>query len=260
MTDRSPISTRKPSEHSHNAIFSQALGDGLSRSKLLAFRQTSMFGPDHAPVNRFRVPVNAKVRKTNGTCGQNSTASLASAVLSRSLENRLQATTDLNGSMEYRLTWKSSVMQSGRRICRLRASGRRTSDKGFGGWPTPMSLTCTDGHQAGNNRHMDITKKLVSGWPTPCQQDGPHGGPNQGVDRLPSAVHLAGWLTPKLPSGGACERNTPGGGLRKLEDQAELLLNVQTEGEGRLMLNPLFSLWLQGYPEEWACLKERGTA
>ena len=29
----------------------------------------------------------------------------------------------------------------------------------------------------------------------------------------------AQWLTPKRPSGGACHRNTPGGGLRKLEDQ-----------------------------------------
>ncbi len=32
-----------------------------------------------------------------------------------------------------------------------------------------------------------------------------------------------GWQTPKLPSGGACQRNTPGGWLRKLEDQAVLL-------------------------------------
>ena len=27
------------------------------------------------------------------------------------------------------------------------------------------------------------------------------------------------WLTPKRPSGGPCDRNTPGGGLRKIEDQ-----------------------------------------
>jgi len=30
------------------------------------------------------------------------------------------------------------------------------------------------------------------------------------------------WITPKQPSGGGCPRNTPGGGLRKLEDQTEV--------------------------------------
>jgi hypothetical protein len=33
-------------------------------------------------------------------------------------------------------------------------------------------------------------------WPTPCQQDGPHGGPGQGTDRLPVAADLAAWPTP----------------------------------------------------------------
>ncbi len=37
--------------------------------------------------------------------------------------------------------------------------------------------------------------ELVS-WPTPCQQDGPNGGPNQGTDRLPGAADLAHWTSP----------------------------------------------------------------
>ena len=57
-------------------------------------------------------------------------------------------------------------MPSGPPICALRASGRRIS---------------------GND---------CSGWPTPCQQDGPKGGPSQGVDRLPAAAQMAGWPTP----------------------------------------------------------------
>ena len=40
--------------------------------------------------------------------------------------------------------------------------------------------------------------ELVS-WPTPCQQDGPKGGPNQGTDRLPGAADLATWKTPNCP-------------------------------------------------------------
>lgn len=63
----------------------------------------------------------------------------------------------------------------------------------------------------------------LTGWPSPCQQDGPKGGPAQGTDRLPGAADLAGWQTPKLPSaGGQEQRPTDGGGLRKLEDQALL--------------------------------------
>ena len=76
---------------------------------------------------------------------------------------------------------------------------------------------------------------------------------------------LAGWFTPKLPSGGACPRNIPGGGLRKLEDQAELFVwtgsgangtPAQTEKPAGYRLNPLFFLWLMGYPVEWHCLGE----
>ena len=37
----------------------------------------------------------------------------------------------------------------------------------------------------------------LCGWPTPCQQDGPKGGPNQGIDRLPGAAALTGWPTPQ---------------------------------------------------------------
>ncbi|BCL90376.1 hypothetical protein MAFF211479_00770 [Ralstonia solanacearum] len=36
----------------------------------------------------------------------------------------------------------------------------------------------------------------MAGWPTPCQQDGPKGGPSQGTDRLPGCASLAGWPTP----------------------------------------------------------------
>jgi len=39
-----------------------------------------------------------------------------------------------------------------------------------------------------------------------------------------SGSGYGGWQTPKLPSGGACQRNSAGGGLRKLEDQVELQL------------------------------------
>jgi hypothetical protein len=72
----------------------------------------------------------------------------------------------------FRLTWRERATPSGRSIPALRASVRRTSGSG-----------CT-------------------GWPSPCQQDGPKGGPAQGTDRLPGAAALCGWPTPRTPTGG----------------------------------------------------------
>lgn len=41
----------------------------------------------------------------------------------------------------------------------------------------------------------------LQSWPTPCSQDGPNGGPAQGVDRLPGAAALAAWPTPTKSNG-----------------------------------------------------------
>jgi hypothetical protein len=51
-----------------------------------------------------------------------------------------------------------------------------------------------------------------AGWPTPCQQDGPKGGPSQGTDRLPAAAAMAGWPTPTTrdwKDGGNPDANVP---------------------------------------------------
>src|SRR5690606_9334955 len=98
---------------------------------------------DRAPANHFQAPENDREKGTNGTCGQSSTGSSRSAILQSSLENRLQARLDVNGSPEYALTWKHWDMPSGPPICALRASTRRISDKGYTGWPTPMANKLT---------------------------------------------------------------------------------------------------------------------
>jgi len=167
------------------------------------------------------------------------------------------------GSKEYELTWRAWDTRSGPQICALRASAPRTSANAYGGWGTPTEQDA---------KHGDAS-------PSELQRD---------PANLRLQVHtVAGWQTPKLPSGGGCERNTPGGGLRKLEDQAELLsgwptpttrdhkdgtakscentsenallgrvchaagTSAETATRGGFRLNPHFSLWLMGYPKEW---------
>ena len=93
-------------------------------------------GPGVAPASPFPLPDNAGPGPTPDTCGQTSSASSASAVLQSSLENRLRARTDVNGSPEYVLTWKAWPMRLGPPICALRAQARHTLGNGCIGWPT----------------------------------------------------------------------------------------------------------------------------
>lgn len=142
-----------------------------------------------------------------------------SAELQQRLESALKQRLSLQNSLEFDLTWKHWDMQSGQPICALRASARRTSGNGCGGWATPKASDGSGGRttmtEGGGNSHLDIQARL-SGWPTPCSQDGPKGGPGQGNDRLPGAA-----LSSPAPT------------------------------EKRGALDPAFSRWLMGFPAAW---------
>ena len=120
-----------------NVISSPESGDGPTPSSLPDGPQIDLFGPEAAPVSPSQSLEKAWVKKMNGTYGLPGYPSSPSGDLQRSLENRLQARMGENGSPEYELTWSRWGMRSGVPICALRASGLRTSGKGFGGWPTP---------------------------------------------------------------------------------------------------------------------------
>ena len=141
---------------------------------------------------------------TSGTYGQPSTGSSRSADLQSSLASRLQVDLQRRGSTLYRLTWKGWVMPSGRVLFRLAASARRTSDSARTGWVSPTTRDWKDSGKdirprADGSLRLDQLPRQanLAGWPTPCQQDGPKGGPSQGVDRQPGCVPLAGWPTPQ---------------------------------------------------------------
>jgi hypothetical protein len=226
-------------------------------------------GPDHAPVSRFRGQASDREQPTPVTFGLFGDPSSPSAVLQRSLENRLRATLDVNGSPEYGLTWKIWDMPSGPPICALRASARRTFGNGFGGWPTPMAGTPAQKgyNEAGNTDSSRKTTALV-GWATPAARDHkseeatdefnkerwehPRGKP------LSAQATLAGWATPNtmdhLPSSNLAERKTKGGCVN-LKDQAPLTAPTEKRGA----LNPAFSRWLMGFPAEWDDCAPTGT-
>lgn len=118
--------------------------------------------------------------RTEDTCSPSSTASSLTADLQWFLGNRFRETMDLSGSPEYELDWSEADMLLGPPICRLRASARRTSASESGG--------------------------LVSGWRSPCAEDGDKGRnstDSSGANHLQRQAELAGWSTPDSSHHGA---------------------------------------------------------
>ena len=160
---------------------------------------------------------------------------LKSANLQLSLENRLRANLDANGSLECVLTWKRWDMLSGPQICALRASTRPTADNGYIGWPTPDTVAIGDGTDfetqrlallarrertraavkagkvlAGSGRSMSLQMAaqsvyLMEPWGTPRAVAHKGAGPNGNYDKEAQKgnlkgqvrqVYMACWTTP----------------------------------------------------------------
>jgi hypothetical protein len=196
-----------------------------------------------------------------------------SAALQSSLESRLRARLDVHGSPEYVLTWKSWGMPVGPPICALRASQRRTSGKGFTGWPTPRATEIVTGDNAQGGLGLTSVAQTV-GWPTTTTMDHIE---REGLRPSRIATNrtggyiaevLAGWATPNLPAPHDSE-NTAGDARIKRhqhgpEHQAFGMISesssAETESTGASRLNPRFSLWLMGLPpDEWASCAVLGT-
>ena len=204
-----------------SATSSPASAAGATRSGSPAGPTTDPCGPGPVPVSRFRALDADKAMPIDAISGPLFTASSPSAALQRSLASRLQAVLDVNGSLEYALTWSTWDMPAGLPICRLRASARHTSVNASGGvpvgWPTPNAGPDNSGDtkwpirrekskaKHGNNG-FGLTLSMaaqLAGWPTPGATDGSkaptkHHGKNP---TLNGTAKLAGWVTPTARDG-----------------------------------------------------------
>ena len=262
-----------------NAISSPASADGRWPSEWLDGTTGGLFGPAPVPASRSVPPAKDSASTIPATSGPSSDASSRSAALQQSLESRLRAALDVNGSPEYVLTWKHWDMQSGPPICALRASARRTSGSDCGGWPTPTRQDSPSSGAAGysteSGRHAGTTltdAARFAGWPTARQTDGSksvrtdQGAMNEvtrkgGPQDLDCAAHLAGWVTPsardwKDTPGMSTTRGDGRSRLDQLPRQAALAHGAITSGSPaptgkRGALNPALSRWLMGYPVAW---------
>jgi len=280
MSDRSKTSRRQTSPDPGNATSSPASEDGPTLFDSQESPTTPTSGPAPVRVSRSAKRARGAERATLDIFGQHGSHSSKSAALQRSLESRLRALTDLDGSMLYSLTWNDAVTPSGRRICALRNS-LRTDGAGFSSWPTPTTAGSGNGYtyRNGNSSERCLTltgAARMAAWPTPCAQDGPNGGPSQGIDRLPGAAPLASWATPTVSQAGGTpeqflerKRRTRACGVALsdlglqvrtwIPGAAAFGSTAPTESGVSSRLNPRFSLWLMGYPTAWASCGEAVT-
>lgn len=224
---------------------------------------------------------------TSGTFGPTSSISSASADLSMSLANRLQAVTQTHGSTLYKQTWKEWDTPSD--LCRLRqrASVRRTSERELTGWPSPLASNVKNCYQdwikvlarkeAGRQPNLQDFAVLAA-WTTPtsrdwkdsagmtAQRDG-----KERLDQLPRQAFMTGWPTPttsntRSPSVDAAmnmHRQDGSKTQQRLQDFAGITgpLRLTVFGEMRtgsfvemangVQLNPAHSRWLMGLPHVW---------
>ena len=193
-------------EASPSATSSQELASGHTPCDPQAGPTTVLFGQEAARASLSARQVQEAGLMTSGTSGLTGTTSSASAALQSSLASRLQARTASVGSTLYTLTWKPRATPSGRQICALRASARRTSDSAFGllGWQTPVVQDSKQSGLApsGTGNSLKLSFEVQrAGWPTPQMRDFRSGGEDrvENPDRsnnLNDFVLMAGWPTP----------------------------------------------------------------
>ena len=252
---------------------------GAMHSNLQDGNQLDLFGQEAHHANHSPLPETRKEKTMSDTSGGHSSSSSASVNLQQFLASKLPQQLEQSGSTIYKLTWKTKVTPRQWQYCQLVASVPRTKESDCSSWPTPVA---SDNRDRGSfddpsiQRRMRIGKSVelsmmvhsIQPWPTPSTQDNPQvrgegaaaNHPSRGTT-LGGAARMVPWGTPNVMdsmaprSDEALARAKQKAGCANIKDQVPY--SAETEKPVKSQLNPRFSLWLMGYPIEWAYCAER---
>lgn len=174
----------------------------------------------------------------SGISGRTSSNSSRSVALQMCLESRLRAGTASRGSTLFNLTWKARSTPSGRQICALRASARRTSDSACSlprsPWPTPDASAGNQNDSTWEARRTALAVEhgnngfgltvaqasALAAWPTPNSTViGNRKPTDPQISTADVAVHLAAWPTPTVTTG-------QGGSLNHMDGRRSNLIDT----------------------------------
>lgn len=263
-----------------NATSSLVSEDGAMPSDSQDGPTTSRYGLDRAHANLSAMQAKERGLLTSGTYGLHGSGSSSNPNLGKSLANRFhQRLRPGLGSTLYKMTWKLVATPAGRLIFRLAASARRidATDTILVPWGTPNIFDSKGMEGAGlENRQCiggcaNIKDQIttMTHWPTVTKQAniqiaGQYGRAD-GTTLAGAAVQSA-WTTAaksdgKRHGGGITEQLT-GSSLSQMSFMALGIAQTghyavtRNRGEvglsgDRFQLNPHFSRWLMGYPQEF---------
>jgi hypothetical protein len=223
-----------------------------------------LFGQAVAPASLSPQPERARRPMTNVICGLRGFLSSASADLQESLVSRLKRQLDGAGSTLFSLTWRRKATPAHRPYYQLAVSARLISDNDYGSWPT-----LHDAERGGlekratTERHgSNLQDFALTAWPTASSRDGKggyHGGRVRdgeiSTDTLDVTAQLTSCSTPRANKRGFPDAH----GSHEAPILGPISNGSPAAMARRGQLNPEFSLWLMGYPPEWASCAPQAT-